>query len=293
MAKISQACMDVLLSRGLGDAQLEFIFTWIIVREYKRANEGISAVLSFDQQAADAYESGTNFVQAAGAKAFEFVGWIADMIDAGWEIPGWDPTSCTIDWMRFACIMNQLAAVPESERDTELGFVRAGKQLTNLSCPPEWYQSNQDPAQMNPSYYYDMDIPMPGGSKYGKWYQWVLPVAIVAGGSALLWWLFKSQDRQLARANPVQPKLAWNMFAGGTGAKEGKHSYSAVGDFGEYHINPPSVRGWGYSLKWANTQGMHAANGGLWHDLGKFASPNEAKRAASEHAAKLTKMVFA
>lgn len=79
-------------------------------------------------------------------------------------------------------------------------------------------------------------------------------------------------------------KMTWHTSAGGTGAHHG-NGYSARGDFGEYHIWPPGSRFGSYSLKWANTTGRPAAHGGLWHNLGSFRSPNEAKRAAKEHAA--------
>jgi hypothetical protein len=77
-------------------------------------------------------------------------------------------------------------------------------------------------------------------------------------------------------------KLTWHQYAGGTSAHHG-HSYSAYGLFGEFHIWPPSSRGGSYSLRWANTNGMPAAHGGLWHDLGKFRSPAAAKSAAKEY----------
>ena len=77
-------------------------------------------------------------------------------------------------------------------------------------------------------------------------------------------------------------RVKWHTFAGGTGAHHGS-SYAAYGLWGEYHISPPQHRGGNYRLKWANTHGMPAPHGGLWHDLGSFRSPNNAKKAAADH----------
>jgi hypothetical protein len=85
-----------------------------------------------------------------------------------------------------------------------------------------------------------------------------------------------------ARRDPARSALKWHTSAGGTGAHHGR-TYSARGAFGEYHIWPPSTRFGSYSLQWANTTGRRAAHGGLWHDLGRFRSPNAAKKAAREH----------
>jgi hypothetical protein len=79
-------------------------------------------------------------------------------------------------------------------------------------------------------------------------------------------------------------KLTWHQWAGGTGAHPDVKSYSATGLFGEYHIWPRGhLRHCMYSLKWANTNGMPAEHDGLWHELGVFASPSRAKKAAEEH----------
>jgi hypothetical protein len=94
--------------------------------------------------------------------------------------------------------------------------------------------------------------------------------------------LSKISKAARARRDPVRSVLKWNTFAGGTGAHHGS-SYSARGAFGEYHIWPPSTRFGSYSLQWANNTGRRAAHGGLWHDLGRFRSPNAAKKAAREH----------
>lgn len=81
-------------------------------------------------------------------------------------------------------------------------------------------------------------------------------------------------------------KIQWQTYAGGTGAHHG-NSYAAQGEFGEYHIWPPRRRFGLYTLTWANTKGRPAPHGGLWHDLGSFSSPQEAKRAAKDHAASI------
>ena len=82
-------------------------------------------------------------------------------------------------------------------------------------------------------------------------------------------------------------KFEWHTFAGGTGAFNPSHnSYSTRGNYGEYHIDPPQRRGGAYSLKWANTRSAsgHGGHSGLWHDLGHFRSPAQAKSAAKKHA---------
>jgi hypothetical protein len=80
----------------------------------------------------------------------------------------------------------------------------------------------------------------------------------------------------------------WSMYAGGTGAAEGKHSYDfKAGIKGEYHIFPFTTkygRHAGYLLKYAVTGGQpRGSHSGLWHDLGKFRSPASAAKAAREH----------
>lgn len=78
--------------------------------------------------------------------------------------------------------------------------------------------------------------------------------------------------------------LKWNMFAGGTGAAEGKHSYQAKVDEGEYDIQPVSNehgRHLGYRLHFVNSKGK--LPGGLWQDLGLLRSPGAAKSKAKEH----------
>lgn len=90
----------------------------------------------------------------------------------------------------------------------------------------------------------------------------------------------------------------WQTFSGGTGAAEGKHSYSRRMAHGEYHVNPISShygRHRGYSATFADTKGQ--MGGGLWHTVTPegslknfngheptFRSPNQAKRAAMTHA---------
>src|SRR6185437_12224854 len=82
-----------------------------------------------------------------------------------------------------------------------------------------------------------------------------------------------------ARRAPKPIKLEWTMYAGGTTAQEGKHSYDTKGWFGEFHIWPPQVpafgerrRTRGYSLMWANSTGLPVTHThmGLWHDVGVF-----------------------
>lgn len=80
----------------------------------------------------------------------------------------------------------------------------------------------------------------------------------------------------------------WNTFAGGTGAAEGKHSYSyKAGIKGEYHIWPYTTRHGrhaGYALKYAATGGQpRGSHGGLWHELGTYSSSASAAKAAREH----------
>jgi hypothetical protein len=91
--------------------------------------------------------------------------------------------------------------------------------------------------------------------------------------------LIRDHRNRLRESGPM--RLKWHQAAGGTGAHHG-HSYTAHGDFGEYHIWPPTTRHGSYHLMWADTRSLESR--GLWHDLGRFRSPNEAKGAASAHA---------
>lgn len=97
-------------------------------------------------------------------------------------------------------------------------------------------------------------------------------------------------DQEIATI--LVPGIAkWNTFAGGTGAAEGKHSYSYVtGIKGEYHISPFTRkygRHAGYILRYAATGGQpRGSHGGLWHDLGTFRSPAAAAKAARLHYAR-------
>lgn len=86
--------------------------------------------------------------------------------------------------------------------------------------------------------------------------------------------------------NPMSTlKIKWHTTAPGTSAlRDDTNGYTANGPFGEYRINAPTYHHRSYSLQWANTTGMPAKHGGLWHDLGSFNSPNAAKGAAQQHA---------
>lgn len=78
----------------------------------------------------------------------------------------------------------------------------------------------------------------------------------------------------------------WSVFAGGTGAAEGKHSYSIRPAAGvAYYIQPVTTqygRHRGYLLQQSDQTGRSGP--GLWRDLGMFRSPNAAKKAARIHA---------
>lgn len=100
-------------------------------------------------------------------------------------------------------------------------------------------------------------------------------------------------------------KLAWSTFAGGTGAAEGKHSYSVRTEVGEYHVDPittPTGRHRGYLARFANTRGVPGITG-LWSGVGEkgeplaihaekvYRSPQAAKRAARLHYEAITAML--
>ena len=83
--------------------------------------------------------------------------------------------------------------------------------------------------------------------------------------------------------------FTWHETAPGTGAaRSDTHGYTAHGWFGEYHIFAPSSKNGGYRVMWANTTGRNfgdkGVHGGLWHEVGEYRSPNEAKAAAVAHA---------
>lgn len=86
-------------------------------------------------------------------------------------------------------------------------------------------------------------------------------------------------------------RLQWNMFGGGSFAKDGKHSLSVSTQHGSYHIQPVSSRHnvnrhAGYNVHFTDEKGHgHNENGGLWKHLngGNLTDLNSAKRLANEH----------
>lgn len=91
-------------------------------------------------------------------------------------------------------------------------------------------------------------------------------------------------------ARRISPRNSnpWHTYAGGTSAHHG-YSYDNTGPWGHYTIDPPRLgsRFRGYRLMWANTKGAPAPHSGLWHELGRFRSPQAAKGAAKRHAAEI------
>lgn len=80
----------------------------------------------------------------------------------------------------------------------------------------------------------------------------------------------------------------WMRFAGGTGAAEGKYSYTFEVPEGTYYVDPiASSRGRHlyYKVKFAATHKRPASShGGLWHEVrGEFSSPGKAASAAAHH----------
>jgi hypothetical protein len=83
--------------------------------------------------------------------------------------------------------------------------------------------------------------------------------------------------------NPASP-FKWSTFAGGTSAAEGKHGYDTHLSVGTYSIQPVTTqygRHAGYLVHFINDKGVLV--GGLWQQIGKFHSPNAAKKASREH----------
>lgn len=82
-------------------------------------------------------------------------------------------------------------------------------------------------------------------------------------------------------------KIRWQLFAGGTSAAAGKHSYAAYESVGQYHIDPiswPNGKHRNYRVMFANTAGK--LGGLLWHTIGSTNSPNGGKKLCQEHATK-------
>ena len=93
-----------------------------------------------------------------------------------------------------------------------------------------------------------------------------------------------AQEFSVAVRKAIPGIADWNMYAGGTGAAEGKNSYDIRGDFGLYSISPFTTRYGrhaGYAVKFADEKGR--LGGGLWTDLGTVRSPNAGVRAARQH----------
>jgi hypothetical protein len=77
---------------------------------------------------------------------------------------------------------------------------------------------------------------------------------------------------------------AWSMFAGGTGAEEGKHGYSLTTDIGNYKIQPFSSktgRHIGYEVWFENVKGTVA--GGLNQPIGSASHPSTGVGLARKH----------
>lgn len=72
-----------------------------------------------------------------------------------------------------------------------------------------------------------------------------------------------------AIAHPIPALKDWRMFAGGTSAADGKHSFQLDTDKGQYNINPicwpRSNQHRGYILTFADTKGL--LKSGLWYWL--------------------------
>jgi len=76
----------------------------------------------------------------------------------------------------------------------------------------------------------------------------------------------------------------WRMFAGGTGAAEGKYGYSRSTEIGDYSIQPTTDRRGrhnGYTAYFLNVKGR--LPGGLWQLLGKKVNLLHARRLCLEH----------
>lgn len=87
--------------------------------------------------------------------------------------------------------------------------------------------------------------------------------------------------------NPVPGLAKWSMFAGGTGAAQGKNGYDVRTPIGTFTIWPyttQSGRHAGYLLTVWGAPGFYGH-----HRIGSYRSPQKAVKAAREFAAKLPK----
>lgn len=112
------------------------------------------------------------------------------------------------------------------------------------------------------------------------------------------------RERSYPGMGASPPVLRWNMYAGGTGAAEGKHAYDAMTAIGTYHIDPvhdTHGRHHGYKLRFSVAPGRSSVLPlpGLWSAIAPdgtavqleaapwtFRSPQDAKRAAALHFAR-------
>jgi hypothetical protein len=92
--------------------------------------------------------------------------------------------------------------------------------------------------------------------------------------------------------NPRRPKAVpgiakWHMYAGGTGAVEGKHGFSLFLSVGRYMVQPFTTRYGrhaGYLVYFINEKG--ATTGGLWQELGIARSPEAGATMSRTHFAR-------
>ena len=204
---ISDACMDVLKSHGHTPNQLEFVSVWIMVREFKRRRGMLSDPATFDRAAKQAWDEDNEaaFEAAAGPDATAFADFIDDLLFSGWVLPGWDPSSCKMNWRRYACAMYVLASIEDKNRTNLTKMVKGGTQPI-LECPQEWLNLPSTGDELDLSVY-DCEIPMPGVScepMGWKIFAYAAGAAVVAGLGWFLYQTMASPSQPSERQNPAR-----------------------------------------------------------------------------------------
>ena len=155
-----------------------FILIWVTMREYKRANETAADVQAWDdlcknawaKQLADPkYDAKEEVAKLINEKAKSYGQAMTMFLISSPTLPGWNDTTCRMNWHEYACFANWAA------KQTKADLLTYGP-----GNPPQY---KCDPSiKSDPTY--DGELPMPGQSQAKGFFSGWVPWAI--GGAAVI-----------------------------------------------------------------------------------------------------------